>query len=280
MNIISKVSFIGSGNASFRLAVALKSAGCEISYIWNRTPKSAESLVKILNKPEFNLHSLPETLVAHSIEEAANCDILILALSDKIVEKFTETISLIDNVKEGKTLVCHVSGSLSSEIMSKIPSNGVFYPLMTLSKNKPVDISFVPFLIEASDEKSFINLSNLAKLLGAEYIKTNSEERLKMHLAGVFVSNFVNYLIGQAYDISKPNHTLLLPLAIETVRKAFLYGHPFDVQTGPAIRDDQNTIECHKRLLKDIFPADDDSHRIIYELLTNSIQNSKKKKSI
>lgn len=272
-----KISFLGAGNASFRLALAFKAAGCEVPYIWNRSKERADELVKILNKPEYNLHSLPNTRFTQSLEEVSNSDILIIALSDSVVEGYANNVSAIENIKEGKCVVCHISGSLSSNILNSIPKNGVFYPLMTLSKIKPVDMTLVPFLLEASDDSTFNLLTRLTTILGSEYNKCNSEERLKMHLAGVFISNFVNYLIGLSYNIAKPNHTLLLPLAIETVRKAFLTGHPFNVQTGPAIREDYNTIKMHKILLDQLFPENDDNHKIIYDIITNSIVMSKKK---
>jgi len=84
------------------------------------------------------------------------------------------------------------------------------------------------------------------------------------------VSNFVNYITGLAFDLSKPNHMFLMPLAIETIRKAFLYEHPSLVQTGPAIRGDDETIEKHLSLLIDNSP-----HKEVYKLITEYIKQKK-----
>lgn len=89
-----------------------------------------------------------------------------------------------------------------------------------------------------------------------------------MHVAAVFVSNFVNYMAGLAYDISAPNQMFLMPLAVETIRKAFLFGHPKEVQTGPAVRRDFATIERHIELLKEL-----PEHLEVYKLITNNLMN-------
>ena len=122
-----------------------------------------------------------------------------------------------------------------------------------------------PFL-QGSDSSAREMLTSIVYSLGAEYRFCDSSERLRTHLAAVYVSNFFNYLTGLAFEISRPNQTLLLPLAIETVRKAFLYEDPFAVQTGPAKRGDYETIRKHLEILKD-YPEQEH----IYQELTNLI---------
>lgn len=230
------ISFAGAGNAAYRLSMSLKAAGCNVSYIWNRSFHASQTLAKILNKQENNLHNLKNTEAIEDINLLSQSDIILLTLSDDSIQKVFETISSLESVKAGKTIVCHTSGATPLSVLSKIPHFGVFYPLMTLSKTKPVDMKLVPFLLESSDKTTHDVLVKLCDYLGSEYKECDSQERLRMHLAAVFVSNFVNYILGLAYDISAPNHIFLMPLATETVRKAFLYGHPAHVQTGPAIR--------------------------------------------
>lgn len=267
-----RISFAGAGNAAFRLSLALKSAGFEIPFIWNRSRQSASQLVSILNKHEYNPHSLPDTLYAEDIVSLDGSDVIILALSDDAIAEIFTIVARIPSVVSGRTIVCHTSGATSVDIISSVPSHGVFYPLMTLSKAKPVDMNIVPFLLEASDDKTKQTLTEMATGLGAEYMVCDTDERMRMHVAAVFVSNFVNYMIALAYDISAPNHVFLLPLAIETVRKAFLYGHPSLVQTGPAVRGDVSTIKKHLEILKDV-----PEHHAVYEMLTKLIASEAKK---
>lgn len=266
------ISFAGAGNAAYRLSMSLKASGCNVSYIWNRSHHASQTLAKILNKPENNLHNLGNTEATEDINLLSQSDIILLTLSDDSIEQVFKTISAFESVKSGKTIVCHTSGATPLAVLNKIPHFGVFYPLMTLSKTKPVDMKLVPFLIESSDKTTHDILVKLCDYLGSEYKECDSEERLRMHLAAVFVSNFVNYILGLAYDISAPNHIFLMPLATETVRKAFLYGHPAHVQTGPAIREDISTINKHLEILNEM-----EEHKEVYELMTKYIGESSKK---
>lgn len=268
-----RISFAGAGNAAFRLSIALKSAGFEVPFIWGRNEKSGVQLASILNKHEYNPLSLSDTAYASDISELNESDVIILAVSDDAIKEVFSKISLIPSVVSGKTVVCHTSGATSISAVSSVPSYGVFYPLMTLSKAKPVDMKIVPFLLEVSDENSRSVLVNMTESLGSEYMICNSDERMRMHVAAVFVSNFVNYMAALAYDVSVPHHVFLLPLAIETVRKAFLYGHPSLVQTGPAVRGDISTIEKHLDILEDT-----PEHRQVYELLSKLIASRAKTK--
>jgi predicted short-subunit dehydrogenase-like oxidoreductase (DUF2520 family) len=72
-----------------------------------------------------------------------------------------------------------------------------------------------------------------------------------------------------AYDIASPDFTLLLPSAIESIRKAFL-STPAVSQTGPARRGDTNTIEKHLDVLSDEKFAE---HMEVYKFLTEKIYN-------
>src|SRR5690606_19843765 len=74
-----------------------------------------------------------------------------------------------------------------------------------------------------------------------------SHQRLALHISSVFANNFTNALYQISYDILKKanlNFELILPLIRETVEK--VQNHiPEQVQTGPAIRNDNKTINTH-----------------------------------
>lgn len=273
MNYSARISIIGIGNAGFRLALALKSTGFEIPFVVNRTFDDARILASLLNKPENNHHNLPATVPSNNILIAEDSDVIIISVSDDAIPEVMSSIHNIKSVISGKTTVCHISGGTSMDIFNSIPSHGVFYPLMTLSKNKPVDFTLVPFMLEYSDDKSGEKLKMMCKNMGSEFSVANSDERLRMHVAAVYVSNFANYLASLSYDISTPNHVYLLPLALETIRKAFLYGDPAMVQTGPAARGDVMTIKKHLEVLES-----KDEHYKVYELLSELIKRQTNKK--
>ena len=72
-----------------------------------------------------------------------------------------------------------------------------------------------------------------------------------LHLAAVFVCNFTNHMLTQGKQIADKAgfpFEIFNPLLQETISKAMDIG-PENSQTGPAVRNDQNTIEKHLELL-------------------------------
>ncbi|MFA6334270.1 MAG: Rossmann-like and DUF2520 domain-containing protein [Bacteroidales bacterium] len=262
-----RISFWGSGNVAYQLSISLKAAGHQIPFICGRNRESTEKLVHILNKRET--HPLSNDEVTKSTDDfnlLADSDVVIMAVSDDSIEELAVKFSNAARNCAERPILLHTSGASSINLLSTNSSYGVLYPLMTLSKIKPVDFKLVPFFIESSDQEAEKVLVSIVASLGAEYRILNSHDRLKIHLAAVYVSNFVNYLIGLAFDLSKPSQTFLIPIAIETVRKAFLYEHPSLVQTGPAQRGDITTLRKHLELLNDL-----PEHREVYEFISELI---------
>jgi len=130
---------------------------------------------------------------------------------------------------------------------------GVFYPLQTFSKSRKVDFSAIPVCIEANHPSNMMKLEKLGKTLSNSVNQINSDERKTLHLAAVFVNNFVNHLYAAGADIlhdKKLDFDLLKPLIRETAEKIESL-QPFDAQTGPAKRNDQNTINAQLKMLQD-----------------------------
>ncbi|PKP00534.1 MAG: hypothetical protein CVU13_03260 [Bacteroidetes bacterium HGW-Bacteroidetes-8] len=267
-----RISFVGYGNLAYRLSMALKYSGMEIEYIFGRDLQETSKLAYILNKPENRLHSNQvETTATHNLATLAGSDIVILAVSDRSIGEVADALFSLSEFKSSSTTILHCSGASEASLLNNFKNSGVLYPLMTLSKTKPVDFSVVPFFLEYSNEQVKRELTNICFVLKSEYRVTDSQERLRLHLAAVYVSNFVNYLTGLAFDLAKPNQMFLMSLAIETIRKAFLYQHPSLVQTGPAKRGDIETLEKHLNLLKE-YPE----HKAVYEILSGFISQNRK----
>jgi hypothetical protein len=74
---------------------------------------------------------------------------------------------------------------------------GVFYPLQTFTKNKPVDFKSIPICLESENPTDFRLLDKVAKVI-SDVFAINSEQRA-LHVAAVFVNNFTNHL----YTIGK-----------------------------------------------------------------------------
>ncbi len=267
-----KISFIGYGNLAYRLSMAFRAAGITVDYIYGRDMDEASKLAYILNKPE-NSHTKDQPLVkaTPNLGMLASSDIVILSVTDRSISDVAGLITKTPEFKKYSPTILHCSGACPLSLLDNFSNSGVLYPLMTLSKTKPVDFSLVPFFIEFTGERAEKQLIDICNILKSEYRISESHERLKLHTAAVYVSNFINYLTGLAFDISKPNQMFLMPLAIETIRKAFLYEHPSLVQTGPAIRGDMDTVEKHRELLKDRL-----EHKAVYEMLSGFISQKRK----
>ena len=107
-----------------------------------------------------------------------------------------------------------------------------------------------------------------AEKLGGRVYTVDADHRKLLHLAAVFACNFVNHMLTAGKEITARagfSFDVLEPLIKETILKALADG-PELSQTGPAVRNDRNTIEKHMDLLS--FSPD---LQLIYRELTRSI---------
>ena len=160
------------------------------------------------------------------------------------------------------------------EVLNKLGKRiGVFYPLQTFSKDKEVDFSKIPMMVEANTNEDMENLEKLAQNLSTKVFRITSAQRKKIHIAAVFSSNFTNYLYHIAEDLlTKDNipFEVIQPLIAETTEK-IKHLKPYHAQTGPAVRNDVETITSHLQDLEAI-----PEYHEIYKLLSHHIIKSRK----
>ncbi|QMU64471.1 MAG: DUF2520 domain-containing protein [Flavobacteriaceae bacterium] len=191
-------------------------------------------------------------------------DITFIAVPDNVIGKISSQIK--------NSFVVHTSGSVNVSDLKNSGRKGVFYPLQTFTKGKAVDFSDVPICVEAENHQDLILLEKLAKIISNRIYHIHSEQRKYIHIAAVFVNNFVNHLYTIAHDICKEHeipYDMLRPLIKETADKINKLS-PAEAQTGPAKRNDIFTIQNHLNLLNR-------HQQEIYTKLTASIQNYGKK---
>lgn len=202
-----------------------------------------------------------------TLEEA---DLYIIAVSDDVVARVSTKLPFENR------LVVHTSGTVNIHDLDKKNRRGVFYPLQSFSKAAPIDFANVPICIEALDKTDFKTLKHLAKTIGSPSYKINTDQRRSLHLAAVFVNNFTNQLYRIAHEITESQGVefdVLKPLILETAKKVQDLS-PYMAQTGPAKRNDKKTLKKHLDLLKN------EHHKAVYELLTQSIQNTHGRKKL
>ena len=258
--MIEKIAIIGAGNLATQLAIAFAEKGIQVQQIYSRTFEAARKLAEKVNA------DFTDDLSA-LIPDA---DVYIIAVKDSAILEVLENISV-----EQTRLIVHTAGSVPMNILEGFSQNyGVFYPLQTFSKARKVDFSTIPVCIEANHPSNQIKLQELAEKLTSSVHQINSDERKTLHLAAVFVNNFVNhfYTIGaEILQDKKLDFNLLKPLILETAKKIETM-YPINAQTGPAKRNDQTVITDHLKMLHD-----KPELQKIYSFVTESIHQSYQK---
>ncbi|MBL7883782.1 MAG: DUF2520 domain-containing protein [Bacteroidia bacterium] len=255
----TKIVLIGSGNLATQLGITLFKLGYQITQVYSPTIKNSTLLAKkIKAQPIADIKKLDDTATLY-----------IIAIKDDAISQLVSALQLKDK------LVVHTSGSISMDVLKNTSKNyGVFYPLQTFSKTKKVNFKNIPICVEANNAKTQTSLMYFAKSISQKVYKLNSAQRLQLHLAAVFACNFTNHMYAIAELILKEHKLpfdILKSLIKETADKIET-ASPLLMQTGPAVREDDKTIQSHLKLL-----SKDKNKKEIYTLLSKSIKEISKK---
>jgi len=249
------ISFLGAGKVASALAVRLKESGYHIERIISPGQKNGKTLAEICGAVWSDQPEFPDST-----------GIIIAAVPDNILENALAAVRCSSH-----TIVVHTAGSYGLEVFpDSITRKGVFYPLQTFSVGRKVDFKDLPFLIDAIEEEVASALTGLANSLGGRIFRIDASQRAFVHAAAVFICNFTNHMLAagkRVADHSAIPFDIFDQLIRETVAKAVEIG-PEAAQTGPAVRNDRNTIEKHLELLS--FSPE---LKILYREVTASIIN-------
>ena len=249
-----KVVLIGSGNVAQHLIQAFaKSKEIEVSQVFSRQKETITPL-------------FDSCKITDNYNDIVEANLYITAVSDDSIAKVSLQLPFTNR------LVVHTSGSVPIDSLDTKNRRGIFYPLQTFTKGKEVDFSQIPICLESEDETDFNLLEKVAKAISNNAFKSNEKQRKALHISAVFVNNFVNEMYRIGNEICEENKVpfeILKPLILETVNKVMKLS-PSAAQTGPAKRNDTQTIEAHLGFLSN------ENHATIYKILTQSIQNNGK----
>lgn len=249
-----RIVLLGGGNIAYHLA--------------NHFQKN--DLTELVQVYARNLDALkfldPSILRTDNLNSLSKADVYILAISDDAISEVSKRMSNV------KGLVLHTSGGKTIDELKGNFHKGVLYFPQSFTKGILVDFSKIPVCLEAQNETDMELLKKLASSFSKNIYEINSEQRSYLHVSAVFVNNFVNHLYAIGNEICEAHEIpfeILHPIILETAQKVQKLP-PFKAQTGPAIRNDQQTLEKHKALLE--------THlKELYTILTNSIQTYGKK---
>ncbi len=258
-----KITIIGSGN----VAEALIEAVCNTPHtvrLWARNHARGGEL-----SSRFGIPYTPIEMVSEP------ADLYIMAVSDRAIGSLSDTLAFPQ-----EAVVAHTAGGVGIDALSgKIVHRAVFYPLQTFSGRRIHRFSDIPVFTEASTSHAAAILASFAGTLSVRTYPADSETRMRLHTAAVFACNFTNHLFSIAADLLRRKgipFEALRPLVSETVDKAFESSYPEKGQTGPAVRNDEDTMERHRRLLHREGP---ERYEELYMKLSESIWETSKKTS-
>lgn len=234
------VSFIGSGNLAWHLAPAFDNTEFAVREIYSRQTDNAQALVQRLYNARVH-----RTLDFSQSES----DVFIISVSDDVIEEVIQELILPEDA-----LLLHTSGSRPLKVLDYAAAKwtGVLYPLQTFTKNRKVHFEQIPVFIEGGDNEAQSVLSRMARAISKRVYQISSDQRVALHVAAVFASNFTNHMLTISQDVlleSKLDFEWLKPLIAETINKALTLG-PGASQTGPAKRADLEILDKHVTLLQ------------------------------
>ncbi len=196
------------------------------------------------------------------------CDLIVIAVKDDAIKDVCDKIFLTNNNKQlSNQLLVHTSGYMDSEILSRASAMfGCLYPVQSLKKGIVIDFQDVPLCYWANTKQENQNLKFLADRLSKHCYNITDNQRKSIHLAAVFANNFTNHLLHISKTILERNN-IPFDILFAIIEKTFLsvkHSNPFDNQTGPAIRQDFQTIQKHRLSLTE-------NEREIYDVITKDI---------
>ena len=236
-----KIVIVGTGNVATVLGRKIVQCGHDILQVVGRNTAHARALGGMLHTPYID----------NFYEIADDADIYIVAVSDTALAGIENWLPV-----KIKGIAVHTAGSVGKLALKNVAGNyGVLYPLQSLRSDRQT-VSEIPLLIDADSPGTMQRIQTFAASVSGRVYWADDAERMKLHLGAVIANNFTNYLYTLTQDFCAKellDFSLLLPLLHETVDRLEQYPAKL-MQTGPAVRNDKDTITKHLSLLK-AYPA-------------------------
>ena len=247
-----QVILIGSGNIAGLMGSLLLKNGHSILQVYSRNINHAEILAVKLN-------AQPISDLARVSTGAA---IYIVSVADDALPVIAAGLRLTNE------LVIHTSGTASLTMLSNCSTQyGVLWPVKMVRATTN-SFSHATMVMDGNNASVIEQVKDVAAQFSEKITVAGDAVRARMHMIATFTSNFSNHLFHLAADycekadISFDNFYPLIEAAIEQLREH----HPHDLQAGPALRSDRQTILKHQELL-----ANEPQMKKIYDLMTASI---------
>lgn len=238
-----KVGFVGAGKVGYSLGKLFNDCQHNLLGYYSRHSSSAIDAADFTKSTYFQ--DL-ETLIKDS-------DAVFITVPDDAISIVWEQIKHMSIT--GK-MICHCSGSLSSEIFKDIEETGAFgfsvHPLLAVSDRYKSyqELPKALFTIEGN-EKHIDEIEGLLKSCNLSTARISASMKTRYHGAAVFASNLVVGLIQSAQEelricgfSDEQVADAITPLIVGNVNKVLSVGTK-DALTGPIERNDVGTVKKH-----------------------------------
>ncbi len=242
------IGIVGCGNVAFHLVKQLQNSCTPIRTVFHPDLEKAKAFREQFTELKIGNES-----------NKSETTIFICAVSDSSMEAVLLEYSKISPC-------ISTSGTFDiSTIDSKFPL-ATIYPLQTFNKSSEIEFSKVPVFLECENNEFKQEISQIAANLSLNTQFLKAIDRQKMHVSAVISNNFSNHffdLANQFCEENNLNFNDLIPLIQQSVSQLGSK-NPRDLQTGPARRNDQETIEKHLHLLPN-------NLKLLYKQVSDSI---------
>ena len=261
--IIIRFGFVGAGKLGVSLGKYFIGNSIKVSGYCSKSESSAMDASSFTNTKYYeNL----ESLVSES-------DAIIISTPDSEIEKVWNSLKELDI--KGK-LICHCSGSISSDIFSNIDNFGAYaysiHPMIAISSKyesyKILGRAIIT--IEGSPKYKYF-LNTMFRNLGNEVCFISSKNKAKYHLSAVMASNLVIGLLNKSINnlmecgFSEEKALMVITSLAQLNIKNIGSDGLEESLTGPVERGDLRTIKSHIDCMDKISDIE------LYKLLSSEV---------
>lgn len=245
-------TIVGTGNMAWFITGRMIAVGHECKCVYARDIEKAKTLAQHANITNVQL-------IANGIDEDADC--CIIAVADNAVLEVNEYLNT-------NTVIIYTAGTLDINNF-KQNDQAVLWPIYSIVKDNLPEHRAIPCVYEASTEKAKHEVLVVANAITDTIYEAGSAQRISLHLAAVFSNNFANHLFAITEEWCKEQNLqfdILRPIINQTAER-LQSKSPQLLQTGPAKRGDENTLQKHIQLLQQ-----HEAWQNVYKALTTSIK--------
>lgn len=244
--------FIGAGRVGSVLAHHFSKSDFSVRGIIEKNAARHPALRELFPQVEIKSSLAPEII--------SQSNMIFIAVQDDSLKQVGETIVRL-GIDLSEKSFAHTSGAYSSEILTPLKkgsgSIASAHPIYSFGSGEPASISLEKVYFDLEGDAAAVEqLKNLFKRTGIKFIEITPKQKLAVHVASVFYSNYFVGLAHIAHEIMResqfPEAHLWEPFVplIESTLANLSSDGPANALTGPIKRGDILTVEKHLTYLK------------------------------